>query len=481
MFVDRESELDFLNSLLTRKHPGPGQLVLLYGRRRTGKTSLLKHWVEQTGLPYTYWVADKQPAAGQRRSLAARFTQVPESEAPYFDGWPALWRWMGSQIAQQRGRSILILDELQYASEADSAILSALQHTWDQVLKDSRVIVVLCGSQIGVMRELMQRQSPLFGRLTGQWLLEPLPFSALRAFFPRWTPAERVAAYSITGAIPAYMEWLNPERNLSANIRDVVLSPGSMFAAEPDLLLYDELRELSSYHAILQALSAGRHTVKEISEETLISRTNLAFFLKRLQTLRLIERRLPVTVPQKRRNRSRKGRYHISDSYFRFFFRFVAPHQKSLLSAAETLKHIQRHLRDFVAGTFEQLCRQWLVQQANSGVLPFTPAGVGSHWSRRVQVDAVAINWESHDILLGECKWGKEKVSLKVVRDLVDRKAPRTLADLAQYDDKDWKVHFSVFGRAGLTEPAERELKKLGGLAVDLEALDKAFRYARRG
>jgi uncharacterized protein len=474
VFVNRQEELAFLNQLLTRKRPGPAQLILVYGRRRVGKTALLSHWVEQSGLPYTYWVADKEPPAAQRRGLAARLMEMPEEQAPAFDGWPAFWRWFASQAIKDTERHILILDELPYASQADPAMLSALQHTWDQQLKTSNLIIVLCGSQVKTMETIMHRQSPLFGRFTGQWFLQPLPFSALKGFFPKWSPAERVALYAIVGGIPAYLEWLDPDRNLSDNIRDVILSPGSMFMAEPSLLLYDELRELGSYLATLRAISNGHHTLSAISNAALISRTNLTFFLSRLQELRFVERRLPVTLTPSQQRKSKQGRYHLSDPYFRFYFRFLVPHQKSLLRPQQTLQHIELDLRAFVGLAFEELARKWLVHQAQAGTLPFIPDAVGAHWSRRVQVDQVAINWQGRDILLGECKWGVEKVSRQIVRDLIDRKAPRLRSDLA-VEGEGWTFHYALFSRAGFTEAAVAEMTAQNGLLVDLQTLDEGL------
>lgn len=192
-----------------------------------------------------------------------------------------------------------------------------------------------------------------------------------------------MALYAIAGGIPAYLEWLDPERNLSDNIRDVILSPGSMFMAEPSLLLSDELRELGSYLAILRAISNGHHTLSAISNAALISRTNLTFFLSRLQELRFVERRLPVTLTPSQQRKSKQGRYHLSGPYFRFYCRFLVPHQKSLLGPQQTLHHIERDLRAFVGLAFAGLARQWLARQPQAGALPFIPDAVGAHWSRR--------------------------------------------------------------------------------------------------
>lgn len=473
MFVDRHEELAFLNRLLTRKQPGPAQMLLLYGRRRVGKTELLKHWAEHSGLPFTYWAADKEPAVLQRRSFMSRMLDMPEEQATAFDSWPALWRWLAPRLAEKADKQILILDELSYASAADPALLSALQHAWDHHLKESNVILVLCGSQVTTMEAIMQHQSPLFGRFTGQWHLQPLPFSSLREFFPGWSAEERVALYAVLGGIPAYLRWLDSDLNLVENIQQVILEPGNMFLAEPELLLYDELRDLSTYQAILRAISKGHHSLKAISNDCLIGSSSLTFHLGKLQELRLVERLLPVTLTTARRRKSKQGRYHLSDPFFRFYFRFLFPHLSSLMSPEETTVHIKSELRAFVGLSFEKLAQKWVVTQARAGKLPFAPETVGSHWSRRVQVDVVAINHQSREILLGECKWGEGKVKRQVVRELIEQKGPKVRLELR--NGEDYSFHYVVFARTGFTEAAATELSAREGLLIDLAALDEGL------
>ena len=172
MFVDREQELAFFNRITTRQRPGPAQLILLYGRRRIGKTELLLHWSQQSGLPTTYWTAEKEPAALQRRKLFAALTGTALQYTLIFASWSELWDAAAQTIGD--ARRVLILDELPYAMESDPATLSALQHAWDRAFQRMRSIIVLCGSQIRVMELIQGAQSPLFGRLTGQWYLHGL-------------------------------------------------------------------------------------------------------------------------------------------------------------------------------------------------------------------------------------------------------------------------------------------------------------------
>ena len=476
MFVDRQQELAFLNSLLERQHPGPAQMVLLYGRRRVGKTSLLLHWSAQAGIPVTYWSAEKEPAALQRRKLYAALLNMPVSRAPIFESWADVWN-AASELVNEQKR-ILILDELPYAAEADPAMLSALQHAWDHHFKSSNLILVLCGSQVHTMETLLSHQSPLFGRMTGQWHLQPLTFSSLREFLPDWSVEERIAAYAIVGGIPAYLEWLDPSRNLTQNIREVMLSPGSMFVAEPTFLLYDEVREPNIYLAVIKAIGQGAHTLNDISNASLIGKAHLSSYLTRLQELYLVERRLPATVPIRGLRKSRMGRYHLSDPYFRFYFRFLTLfHDTLTFDPDRVLAQVKDGLRAFVGQTaFEQISREWVIKQGKKGQLPFEPEVVGSHWSASVQVDVVAINWHEKQILLGECKWGLDGIDRQIVRELIEQKMPKVMAGLPD-GGTDWRVHYAIFSRGGVTQAALAEFQRYGGASVDVEMLDKDLAF----
>src|SRR5262245_36166817 len=385
-------------------------MLLMYGRRRVGKSKLLRHWIERSRLSSTYWTAEKERPPLQRRKLYAKLLGVPVRQAPIFDSWAELWEAAAGLLRGKR--HILILDELPYASEADPAMLSALQHAWDIHFKDSKVVMVLCGSHVRTMEALQYQQSPLFGRLTGQWHLSPLPFSALKAFLPDWPADERVTAYAIVGGVPAYLEWLDARRNLVANLRQVILSPGSMFVAEPAFMLYDEVRDPQNYLSVLKAIGAGHHSLDAIAGASLIEKAHLSSYLVRLQELRFLERRLPVTLPVDELRKSRRGRYHLSDAYFRFYFRFLAPFQSTLAFETDRVaQEIQKGLSSFVGGTaFEELAGQWLLKQGTAGKLPFKPDTVGGHWSPKVQADLVALNARTRDILIAECKWTHARV-----------------------------------------------------------------------
>jgi uncharacterized protein len=201
-----------------------------------------------------------------------------------YRSWPDLWEAAAPQLREKR--KILILDEFPHAAASDSAMLSALQNAWDQYFQKSETVIALSGSHVHVMETLFSKQSPLFGRINAQWHLEPLPFSSLTEFFPKWDASERVAIYAIVGGIPAYLNWLDPDLDLIGNIHRVIMSPGSTFMAEPAFLLYDEVREPASYLSILKAIGSGAHTLTEISNRAFIPSTSVNFYLQTLQELR---------------------------------------------------------------------------------------------------------------------------------------------------------------------------------------------------
>ncbi len=168
--------------------------------------------------------------------------------------------------------------------------------------------------------------------------------------------------------------------------------------------------------------------------------------------LLFVERHLPATVPSPKRRTSRRGRYHLSDPYFRFYFRFMAPFHEDLpFDSMPVLTKVRQELRAFIGQTtFEELARQWVQIQSKQGKLSFTPERIGSHWDKSVQVDVVAINWHTHQILLGECKWGRQAVGKGVIDELVESKTPKVLKSLPK-NGAGWQVEYAFFARVGFT------------------------------
>jgi len=470
-FFGRQRELDVLNNILSREG---AQLLLVYGRRQVGKTTLLLNWAKQTGRPLIYWVATHDTPAQVRRG----FTQAvwtwahPGSRGvPRFDTWPEIFEAAVDLIGDQP--VILIIDQFSYAAESDSSLPSKLQAAWDQHFKERNITLVLVGSHIGMMLDLMGYEAPLYGRVTAQIPVDPLPFPFLREFLPDYSPEDRVAVYAVTGGVPAYLERFDDAEDVAANVQRLFMRRTGMFRNEPLVLISEVIRrETRNYEAILKAIASGKRTPQEIGELVGLASSYLSPYLKSLEDLRLVERRIPATTPLDRRQASRVSQYHMADPYLHFYFRFVTPNLGLVeQDQAQVLwRRIATQFDAFTGETaFRTLCRQWVLTQAEAGQLPFLPEIVGEHWSPEEEVDVVAINWEEQAILLGACHWSPDPAGHEVVQLLVN-KTSRVVPD------KKWQVHYVVFSRAGFTAPAIEVAGTRKVQLVDLATLDMDLR-----
>lgn len=476
-FVDRQEELDELNALLESAARGKSEFVIVYGRRRIGKTTLILNWAEQSGRSTLYWVARRETPEATRYSLARAlwrwaYPESPEPQPPRFDSWEPLLEQMARMIGDEP--VIIIFDEFSYAAESDPSLPSHVQAVWDHLLKEKPVILVLAGSHIGMMVDMLGYHAPLYGRFTGQLALTPLPFATVTDFFPTYSAEERVATYAVLGGVAGYWERFDAEQSLVDNIQHHLFRRMGFFRSEPMVLISDLVRETRNYEAVLRAIATGDHTPVEMARTTGISSPNLGPYLKRLVELGFVERRVPATIPLPQRRTTTRSRYHVSDAYLRFYFRFMDPHLDMIEQKQINLlwERIKEQFRAFIGlTTWEELCREWIMLQGNQGKLPFAIELVGSHWSADEQVDIVAINWRDKAILLGECKWGLPTVSRKTIRELVGKTSQVVPGD-------DWQVYYAYFARSGFTNAARAEAQQLGAILVDLEKLDNDLRTA---
>jgi AAA+ ATPase superfamily predicted ATPase len=476
-FIDRQSEFIELDEVLRERG---AHLMIVYGRRRVGKTTLLMQWVQHTQLPFLYWVARRETPEASRQNLARALWDwaYPEThgpEPPRFDSWSLLLEQMARMTGDKP--AIMIFDEFPYAVESDPSLPSHLQATWDHHLKDKSITLILAGSHIGMMVDLLHSQAPLYGRITAQLQVDPLSFATLSDFFPRYSAAERVATYAVLGGIPAYLERFTDRRSLGENIRRHLFRRTGMFRNEPEVLIGDLVRETRTYEAVLRAVAMGNHTPGAIAKVTGLASPNTSPYLARLRELGLIERRIPATVLPEQRRTTTRSRYYLRDPYLRFYFRFIEPNLEMVEQGltGRLWERISDQFRAFIGMTaFEDLCREWVLVKARAGKLPLNPDLVGSHWSPKAQVDVVAINWPEKLILLGECKWGTKSVGRTVIRELIE-KTPKVLPG------EGWGVNYAFFARAGFTATARKEAQRVDAILVDLETLDVDLRQAEYG
>ena len=454
MFVNRVSELELLEK---RYASGKAEFFVLYGRRRVGKTELLTRFCE--GKRAIFFVSDLGSEISLRTALSAAVNSVlfgPNQMDAVYSTWENLLNTLAQ--AAQGERLVVVLDEFPYLVTAYPPLATILQRVWDQTLMNSQIMLILCGSYIGMMEEtVLGYQAPLYGRRTAQYLLEPLQFKDARLFYPSFPIEDQVRAYAVYGGTPAYLSTLQPQQSLKENILDGILSRGSFLYDEVHFVLQQELREPRNYFAILQAIAAGKTRLNEIKQATGIE--GATAYLDTLQQLHLVERLVPVTEshPQK----SRRGIYRLKDHYLRFWFRYVHPYRSQLeRSGALTILENQviPEIDHFSSLIFKEVCQQFFWQSGLSRKLPFVPSNIGNWWNANEEID-LAVLGEKEAILV-ECKWTSKPAGIDILTDL-ERKSNLVKPELG-----DRQIRFALCSRSGFTPQLIKEVKQRTGVML---------------
>ncbi len=439
MFVNRLAELDLLEKRFTSDK---AEFFVLYGRRRVGKTELLARFCQ--GKRALFFVSD----LGSEISMRSAFSQLindtlfgPEQMDAVYSNWEAVFKALGN--ASKTDRLVVVLDEFPYLITTYPPVASILQKAWDQTLKNTKIMLILCGSYIGMMEEsVLSYKAPLYGRRTAQYLLEPLQFKDARLLFADFSPEDQVRAYAIYGGTPAYLQTIDSKKALDENIVDDILSRGSYLYDEVRFILQQELREPRNYFAILQAIAAGKTKLNEIKLATGLD--GATAYLDTLQQLHLVERIVPVTTSQPQK--SRRGIYRLKDHYQRFWFRFVHPNRSQLERSGSRLvleNQVLPEIDHFASLAFEDICQQYFWLEGLSGNLPFQPINSGRWWNNSEEIDLVVLGEE--EAILVECKWSSKPVEMNILANL-ERKAAIIQGDLGNK-----KIYFALCSRSGFT------------------------------
>lgn len=439
MFLDREQELALLEQCYSSE---VAELFVLYGRRRVGKTELLGRFCE--GKRYVFYVADQDAEPRLRAGLSAEVNTRLLGEAAasaVYPTWEALFRLLASHA--QHEPLVVVLDEFTYLLAAHPPLASILQRLWDSELRHTRLKLVLCGSHIGMMEsEVLGYQAPLYGRRTGQALLEPLGFHDARAFCPSYSAEDQVRAFAVFGGTPAYLTAAQLTAPLVETIQSRVLQRGTFFYDEVRFLLQQELREPRNYFAVLEAIAGGRTRQNEIKQATGID--GVSAYLGTLQELKLVERIVPVTETQP--HKSRRGIYRLRDPFFRFWLRFVHANRTLLERGGAQVvleTKVVPQLDAFTGPAFEQVCEQFVWRLGLSGRLPLVPERVGGWWGGDAEIDLIALGGDA--AMAFECRWSSRPVGT----DILARLEARTTA-LAGVGDRA-AVWYGLCSRSGFT------------------------------
>lgn len=440
--IGRKDELLALQNEYERE----SSFVVIYGRRRVGKTTLIKEFIKDKKA--LYFLATEEIEQQNMRRFAnsvATFTKQDFIKNATFTDWEDLFK-LFIQLGTGE-KKILVIDEFQYLVSVNPAFPSIFQRIWDEYLQPSGTMVILCGSLIRMMTtHVLAYSSPLYGRRTAQIRLLPLRFSELRIELPELRFADLVQLYAVSGGVPKYLDFFANNKNLWTNIEQVILSKSGFLYEEPLFLLDREVREPVNYFSIIKCIAAGNRKPSQMGAVLEKTAQELAPYLSTLCQLGLIEKRVPVT--EKNPARSRKGLYYITDHFLEFWFKFVYPYKSELELERRTpvLAKLRNNFIDnHVSFVYEDICRDLLVQLCAKRQIEFSLSKVGSYWDNDCQIDVVAMDQENNRVIIGECKYHEKPVDADVYFSLQTKGAK--IPEFAKQT-----LFYAVFSQSGFTE-----------------------------
>jgi AAA+ ATPase superfamily predicted ATPase len=456
-FHNRTRELESLERSFASDS---ASLYVLYGRRRLGKTALLRRFAQ--GKPGVYHMADRSTESDAIRLLAQSMAiafEDPSFAAPRYQTFGDLF--VAYDRLRSTTRSYLVLDEYQYLCETQPALSSIVQRHWDTAWSGAPVMIVLCGSVMSMMyKQTLVRSSPLYGRRTGQWLLRPMRFREVATFYPRRSPLERVRLWALAGGVPRYAEIAAAHRDFRSALRAAVLSPDGPLYGEARLLLQDEVTTPNVYWSILHAVASGANRISEIAGRVGLPANQLTRYIAALSDMALVRREVPVT--ERHPEKSKRGLYRLDDPFLRLWFGCVSPFE-SLLEFGQ-LERVEEMMAERLAGhlgsAFEEVCRQHVEDRLDH----IGAVKVGRFWSRREEIDVVAVDDEGSVVLAGECKWSRRPAA-REVGETLRRRVERL------WPDSQDRIRLAVFSSAGFSDALRSWAKEHDAWLVAAEDL----------
>lgn len=391
-FVNRDYEFSLLNNAYKNTKP---QLVIVYGRRRVGKTRFLTEFLKDKDGLYFY-----VPLGGEEAVLE-EFSKAVENEffkGFKFNNFRSFLEYVSRKFDEGK---IVVIDEFQRLSEINGAI-SLIQKYWDENFSKKKSMLILAGSSVGLIRRIaLKGDAPLYGRRTLSLEIKPLEFEYIKDWFSKYNKEDLVKIYAAFGGTPAYLEKINEEETVEKNIIELILRKNGPLHDEPEFLLLEEVRVPYRYLDILTAISHGKCYLSEIADFTRIRRENLTTYLSILENLGIIKREVPVL------NEKKRSRYLITDPFFNFWFKFVKPNKTILELGLEEMvwQQIREDFNAYVGSIFEEICKQFVVKEISKGNIDLKANIIGRWIYKGEEIDLITYSSKDRKGILFEIKW----------------------------------------------------------------------------
>lgn len=441
-FYCREGELRKLNK---RYYGDKFECIVIYGRRRVGKTALINEFCKDK--PTIFFSALNTTGKENLEALSKSIMSFerPDAEtAPEFPSFDSALEEL--TVLSKKERIVFVIDEYPYLAKAKPAISAMLQHIIDHKWTDSKMFLILCGSSMSFMEsQVLGEESPLYGRRTGQFKIEPLDYKETAVFHPDMSEEDNALIYGITGGIPHYINKLDVRGSVDEALLDNFFDRSSYLYEEPGNLLKQELREPAIYNAIIKAIAGGASRMNDIKLKVGEDNSVVSKYLKTLIQLGIVKKETPVTEKP-----GKKTIYLLADHFFRFWYRFV-PVNMSVIDSGRIAKiyphAVKQQLPDYMGLIFEKMCQDYLIYYTDD--LPIELSEVGQWWGtdpkkkKQIQIDIVGTPVEGRDFVIGSCKYRNEKIGMDELE---------LLRDYASVFGKGNHYFYYIFSKGGFTD-----------------------------
>ncbi|MCD8110319.1 MAG: ATP-binding protein [Clostridiales bacterium] len=459
--IGREREMEQLQKL---SDSGGFEFLVMYGRRRVGKTTILQEFSCNHDVVF-YSAQEKNDSLNLQdfsKSLQLHFDK--QFIAP-FTSWENALSYITNKTAERK--TILIIDEFPFMAGPNPSIKSIFQHEIDHHWKELNLLLILCGSSVSFMlNDVMGYESPLYGRATSSMEVQPFDYYDSARFFPGYSIEEKLIAYGILGGIPRYLNEFSDKRSIRENLEQKILENGAFLNDEPLMFLRMELREPVIYNSILEAISRGYNKVTKIADCIHEDKSKCSKYISTLQAIRLIEKQVPCGEPEN----GKRTIYALTDNFYRFWYFYIFTNKSyyEILGASDAADEIMDNISDFMGLAFEDICRQYLIRQAKLRKLPFVPAYIGKWWGNnpaiRAQddIDLLALDKNRTEGIFCECKFKNRPMPMEEYDDLITA---------AQAFPVGMKKHFVFISKSGFTAPVQRRAAEEGTVLLTAEDL----------
>lgn len=454
MFIGRERELKTLNKLYGSSK---FEFAVIYGRRRIGKTELIKQFLGDKKAIYFMGIESNAKLNLENFSKSILEFNTGIRADTSFSNFQAALEYV-FQLAENE-RIILAIDEYPYVARSSKSLASTLQLLIDKYKDTSKLMLILCGSSMSYIEDnVLSYKAPLYGRRTAQIKLLPFDFEETCRYLADMSGEDKALMYGAVGGTPQYLLQVSDKLSVEENIKNTYLNPISFLYEEPTNLLKQEVREPAIYTAIITAIATGASRMADISTKVGEDTSVCTTYIKNLISLGIVQKETPYGEKA-----SRKTIYSIADNMFRFWYRFVLENNSIIARGADDLayKRIEPYFTDYMGKVFEDISAQYLWKLLVSGKSPIEFTSLGRWWGNdprtksQTEIDIMGEH-DKNSALFAECKWTNEKVDLGVLETLVQR------SELFAYKN----VHLFLFAKSGFTKGCIDKAAELGNVTL---------------